>query len=76
VGADADGPIYSIATCTELSANRYIASGPEGLVSGIPLTGSVASFVYSDDFHLTPRGHEVTGQAALNLINSKGWGLR
>ena len=76
VGADASGPIYNLATCTEAAANGYIASGQTGLISGTKLTGNITGFVYSDNFHPTPRGHEVAGQVALNLINAKGWAAR
>jgi len=76
VGADATGPIYNLATCTEAAANGYIASGQAGLISGTKLTGNITGFVYSDNFHPTPRGHEVAGQVALNLINAKGWAAR
>jgi phospholipase/lecithinase/hemolysin len=76
VGVDADGPTYSIATCTEAAANGYIASGQTGLISGTKLTGNITGFVYSDNFHPTPRGHEIAGQVAINLINAKGWGAR
>jgi phospholipase/lecithinase/hemolysin len=73
VGVDANGPIYNIVTCTEAAANGYIASGQTGLISGTKLTGNITGFVYSDNFHPTPRGHEVAGQIALNVINAKGW---
>jgi len=76
VGADATGPIYNLATCTEAAANGYIASGQAGLISGTKLTGNITGFVYSDNFHPTPRGHEVAGQVALNLMNAKGWVAR
>ena len=76
VGADATGPIYNLATCTEAAANGYIASGQTGLISGTKLTGNITGFVYSDNFHPTPRGHEVAGQVALNLMNAKGWVAR
>jgi len=76
VGADATGPIYNLATCTEAAANGYIASGQTGLISGTKLTGNITGFVYSDNFHPTPRGHEIAGQVALNLMNAKGWVAR
>jgi len=76
VGVDADGPTYNLATCTEAAANGYIASGQNGLISGTKLTGNVTGFVYSDNFHPTPRGHEIAGQVAFNLINARGWGSR
>lgn len=76
VGADATGPTYNLATCTEAAANGYIASGQTGLISGTKLTGNITGFVYSDNFHPTPRGHEIAGQVALNLINAKGWAAR
>jgi len=76
VGVDADGPTYNLATCTEAVANGYIASGQTGLISGTKLTGNITGFVYSDNFHPTPRGHEVAGQIALNVINAKGWVAR
>ena len=76
VGADASGPIYNLATCTEAAANGYIASGQTGLISGTKLSGNITGFVYSDNFHPTPRGHEVAGQLAINLMNAKGWAAR
>ena len=76
VGADASGPTYNLATCTEAAANGYIASGQTGLISGTKLTGNITGFVYSDNFHPTPRGHAIAGEVAINLINAKGWGAR
>jgi phospholipase/lecithinase/hemolysin len=38
--------------------------------------GNITGFAYSDNFHPTPRGHEVAGQVALNLMNAKGWVAR
>jgi len=75
-GADASGPTYNLERCTEAAANDYIASGPTGPISGTKLTGSITGFVYSDNFHPTPRGHEIAGQVALDLINAKGWATR
>jgi phospholipase/lecithinase/hemolysin len=76
VGVDANGPTHSIATCTEAAANGYIASGQTGLISGTKLSGNITGFVYSDNFHPTPRGHAIAGEVAINLINAKGWGAR
>ena len=75
VGRDANGPTYDIANCTEASANGNITSGT-GLISGMKLTGNITGFLYSDNFHPTPKGHEVAGQLALNLIKAKGWAGR
>jgi phospholipase/lecithinase/hemolysin len=70
------GPTYDLKTCTEARANGYITSGQTGLISKFPLNGNVTGFLYSDDFHPTPKGHEVAGQLALELIKSKGWAAR
>jgi phospholipase/lecithinase/hemolysin len=75
VGRDANGPTYDIANCTEAVANANITNGT-GLISGIKLTGNLTGFLYSDNFHPTPKGHEVAGQLALNLINARGWATR
>jgi len=75
VGQDINGPTYDIANCTEAVANANITSGT-GLISGTKLTGNITGFLYSDNFHPTPKGHEVAGQLALELIKSKGWAAR
>jgi phospholipase/lecithinase/hemolysin len=70
------GPTYDVKNCTEARANGYITSGQPGLISKSPLNGNFTGFLYSDDFHPTPKGHEVAGQLALELIKSKDWATR
>lgn len=66
-GQDAQGlPSYTIATCT--------AAG----LSAAPPTGVTdpdwwQSYVFSDNFHGTPKTNQLMGQVVLSLMTARGW---
>jgi outer membrane lipase/esterase len=66
VGTDASGlPTYSLPTCTEAA------------LSATPPSGSTAdwwrTYLFSDNFHGTPRANQLIGEGVLAAITSKGW---
>ena len=66
-GQDAQGlPSYTIATCT--------AAG----LSAAPPTGVTdpdwwQTYVFSDNFHGTPKTNQLMGQVVLSLMTARGW---
>ncbi|RJP69081.1 MAG: phospholipase [Comamonadaceae bacterium] len=63
VGVDGQGlPAYNIATCTDT------------LLSATPPTGDWwKTYVFSDNFHGTPRTNELMGQLVVQALEAKGW---
>jgi outer membrane lipase/esterase len=67
VGQDNQGlPTYSIATCTapNLSANR-----PAGVID----PNWWQTYVFSDNFHGTPKTNQLMGEVVLSLMTARGW---
>ena len=62
-GIDAQGlPTYSIATCTDVS------------LSATPPTGDWwKTYVFSDNFHGTPRTNELMGELVVRALEARGW---
>jgi len=66
-GVDAQGlPSYTIATCTAASLS---ASPPVGVTD----PAWWQSYVFSDNFHGTPRTNALMGELTLKVIKDKGW---
>jgi outer membrane lipase/esterase len=66
-GQDGQGlPSYSIATCNapDLSANRP---------SGVTDPDWWQTYVFSDNFHGTPKTNQLMGQVVLSLMTARGW---
>lgn len=63
VGVDGQGfPAYNIAACTDT------------LLSATPPTGNWwRTYVFSDNFHGTPRTNELMGQLVVQALEAKGW---
>lgn len=65
-GAGADGlPTYDFATCT---ATALSASPPAGASADW-----WKSYAFSDGFHPTPYGHQLTAQLITQTLSQKGW---
>jgi len=65
-GVDSQGlPTYSIQTCTEAS------------LTAAPPTGAGANwwnaYVFSDNFHGTPRTNELMGDLVIDALDARGW---
>ena len=65
-GVGSDGlPSYSFPTCTASA------------LSAKPPTGGTAdwwkTYIFSDGFHPTPKGHELMADEVLKLVKAKGW---
>lgn len=66
-GRDEQGlPSYTIATCT--AANLSV--NPP---SGVTDPNWWQTFVFSDDFHGTPKTNQLMGDVVLSLMTAKGW---
>jgi outer membrane lipase/esterase len=66
VGTDTSGlPTYSLPTCTEAA------------LSATPPAGGTAdwwrTYLFSDNFHGTPRANQLIGEGVLAAIKEKGW---
>ncbi|MEX8493752.1 SGNH/GDSL hydrolase family protein [Sphaerotilus sp.] len=66
-GVGTDGlPTYSFPTCTDAS----LAAAPPAGVTG---TGWYKSYAFSDGFHPTPYGHQLTAQLISRTLAQAGW---
>ncbi|TNF58364.1 MAG: phospholipase [Burkholderiales bacterium] len=66
-GTDPQGlPSYSIATCT---ADLLSANPPTGVTD----PAWWETYVFSDNFHGTPRTNELMGELTLRVIRDRGW---
>ncbi len=67
IGTDGDGlPIYSIATCTDASLSAAPPVGESG-------PDWWKRYVFSDDFHGTPRTNELMANLVIKTLEAKGW---
>lgn len=59
-------PTYSISTCTaqQLSAAAVAANQPANVWQ---------QYLFADDFHPSPRGHQEAASQVLQLIRARGW---
>jgi outer membrane lipase/esterase len=66
VGVDASGlPTYNLATCSEAA-----------LTAAPPVGGTAdwwRTYLFSDNFHGTPRANQLIGDGVLDAITKKGW---
>ena len=68
-GADSQGlPAYTIATCS--AASLSATTPPAGATGG---SNWWQTYVFSDNFHGTPRTNELMGQLTLRVLRDKGW---
>jgi phospholipase/lecithinase/hemolysin len=66
VGTDSSGlPAYDFASCTDTALN---AAPPTGLAANWWQT-----WLFSDGFHPTPRGHQLFADAIVKVMDAKGW---
>lgn len=66
-GQDAQGlPSYTIATCTAAS----LSAAPP---SGVTDPNWWQTYVFSDNFHGTPKTNQLMGEVALSLMTARGW---
>ncbi|WP_245638703.1 SGNH/GDSL hydrolase family protein [Hydrogenophaga palleronii] len=66
-GTDTQGlPSYAIATCTDTSLSAAPPVGETG-------ANWWRTYVFSDDFHGTPRTNELMGQLVVRALEAKGW---
>jgi hypothetical protein len=67
VGQDSQGlPTYNIATCT---APNLSANPPTGVTD----PNWWQTYVFSDNFHGTPKTNQLMGQVVLSLMTARGW---
>jgi len=65
VGTGSDGlPTYSFPTCTDTALSA---------TAGKPSTDWWKSYAFSDSFHPTPYGHQLTQQLIAKSLATKGW---
>lgn len=63
-GTDSSGlPAYNLATCTATSLSASRPADPNWW----------QSYLFSDNFHATPKGNELFAQLVLDALASKGW---
>ena len=73
VGVDpATGPIYSLATCTEAAAAAWVGAGTSP-ITGKPLGGDWRNYLFSDNFHPTPKAYTIVGDAIVAAVKARGW---
>ena len=73
VGVDpATGPIYNLATCTEAAAAAWVGSGTSP-ITGKPLGGDWRNYLFSDNFHPTPKAYTIVGDAIAAAVKARGW---
>lgn len=67
-GVDSDGlPDYTFATCTDAA---LAAAPPAGVTGG---ANWYKSYAFSDSFHPTPYGHQLTAQLISRTLAQAGW---
>lgn len=66
VGTSGGLPTYNIASCTDTSLSAAPPPGETG-------PNWWKSYVFSDDFHGTPRTNELMGQLVVRALEAKGW---
>ena len=68
VGTDAQGlPTYSIATCTDASLNTAPFPAGETAINWWQ------TYVFSDNFHGTPRTNQLMGELVTRTLEARGW---
>lgn len=72
VGVSANGPTYNLSTCTEAAAAAWVGSGTSP-ITGKPLGGDWRNYLFSDNFHPTPKAYTVVGDAVVAAIKARGW---
>jgi phospholipase/lecithinase/hemolysin len=66
-GQDAQGlPSYTIATCTAASLSA-------ALPTGVTDPNWWQTYVFSDNFHGTPKTNQLMGEVVLSLMTTRGW---
>ena len=73
VGLDpATGPIYNLSTCTEAAAAAWVGSGTSP-ITGKALGGDWRTYLFSDNFHPTPKAYTIVGDAIVAAAKARGW---
>ncbi|MEY2777712.1 MAG: hypothetical protein RLY30_1810 [Pseudomonadota bacterium] len=73
VGLDpATGPIYNLATCTEAASAAWVGSGTSP-ITGKPLGGDWRTYLFSDNFHPSPKAYTIVGDAIGAAVKARGW---
>lgn len=68
-GTDGSGlPTYSLSTCTSA-----LLSTPSSFPTGVTDPNWWQTYVFSDNFHGTPRTNQLMGQLAIDALEAKGW---
>lgn len=67
------GPTYTLSACSEVVATGFIASATPSFITGQPLAGDWSTFLFSDNFHPTPRGYQAAADIIMESITARGW---